>query len=74
MKKYTVYQAKTQLSKILNSVLAGQEVLILNRNRPVAKIVPLKSGTPMSLFGSLRDKISVGKNFNDIPEGFEDYT
>lgn len=38
MKKFTVHQAKTHLSKLLRMVQDGEEVFITNRNQPVVKL------------------------------------
>jgi len=39
---YTVHQAKTNLSKLLKEVEAGNEVIIARGDVPVAKIVPIR--------------------------------
>jgi prevent-host-death family protein len=35
-----IQEAKTNLSKLLNAALAGDEVIIANRGVPTAKLVP----------------------------------
>lgn len=35
-----VYEAKTQLSKLLERVEAGEEIVIARHGRPVARLVP----------------------------------
>lgn len=40
MKTYNIHQAKTQLSKLLEAVAAGEEVVIAKAGVPVAKLVP----------------------------------
>ncbi len=37
----TVHAAKTNLSKLIEAALAGEEVIIARGKRPVAKIVPV---------------------------------
>ena len=37
-----VHQAKTQLSRLLAQVEAGEEVVIARRGEPVARLVPCK--------------------------------
>jgi prevent-host-death family protein len=44
MKKATVSQAKNHLSELLAAVKRGESVLILERDRPIARIVPLAAG------------------------------
>lgn len=39
-----VHDAKTQLSALLDRVLAGEEVVIAKAGRPVARLVPLAPG------------------------------
>jgi prevent-host-death family protein len=42
MKTAAVSELKALLSKYLSNVKAGEEVMITDRGRPVAKIVPIK--------------------------------
>jgi antitoxin (DNA-binding transcriptional repressor) of toxin-antitoxin stability system len=42
MKSVTTHQAKTQLSKLLAEVEAGEEVIILRGDKPVAKLSAIK--------------------------------
>lgn len=39
---YTVHQAKTNFSRILKEVEAGQEVIVLRGKKPVAKITSVE--------------------------------
>ena len=41
MKSATISQAKNHLSELLAGVKRGESVLILERNRPIARIVPI---------------------------------
>lgn len=53
---YTMHEAKTNLSKLVRKALDGDEIIIANGKKPVAKIVPIqptayrKSGTLKGLF------------------------
>lgn len=40
----TVHTAKTNLSKLIEAALAGEEVVIAKGKRPVVKIVPISQG------------------------------
>jgi antitoxin (DNA-binding transcriptional repressor) of toxin-antitoxin stability system len=42
--KATISQIKNQLSRYLRLVRAGESVLILDRDRPVARIEPITAG------------------------------
>lgn len=42
MIEVNIHEAKTQLSRLIRAVLAGEEVIISKRNEPVARLVPLE--------------------------------
>lgn len=44
MKTATISQTKNHLSELLARVKRGESVLILERDRPIARIVPIASG------------------------------
>lgn len=56
--KYTVHQAKTNLSKLLEEALSGQEVVIARGRQPVAKLVALGSASKKRVPGRLAGQIS----------------
>jgi len=72
--RVTIHQAKTQFSKLLRLVAAGEEVVILNRDRPVARVVSFTRKTRKDLRGDLKGKIRIARDFDATPEDFRDYT
>lgn len=40
----TIHEAKTHLSRLLHQVEEGEEVVICNGRRPVARLVPFRAG------------------------------
>lgn len=50
-----MYEAKTRLSALLEAVSRGEEVVIKNRNRPVARLVPIEPPKRRPVFGSARE-------------------
>jgi prevent-host-death family protein len=46
MKTVNVHEAKSQLSRLLKRVEAGEEVIVARAGKPVAKIVPLPAKKP----------------------------
>jgi len=64
MKTVNIYEAKTQLSKLLLEVEAGEEIIIGRYGRPVAKLVPYADDKPKYRLGVLRGKIRVAKDFD----------
>jgi len=71
--RYNMYEAKTKLSEIVEKARSGEEVILMNRGEPVAKVVPFERKKEPRKLGFAKD-IKVLPGFDEIPEGFEDYT
>jgi prevent-host-death family protein len=74
MKQVNVHQAKTQLSKLLRRVAAGEEIAIANRGVPVARLVPVSTGKRQ--LGAYGDTITIADDFDaplpdEILDAFE---
>ena len=63
MEVINVHHAKTHLSRVLEQVLAGEEVIIARNGEPIAKLVPL-ANTPRRP-GRLKGKIRLGESFDE---------
>lgn len=55
MPTVTITEAKTRLSALIQAVERGEEVVITNRNRPVARLVPVTPPRERPVFGSARE-------------------
>ena len=68
MTTVNVHEAKTNLSRLLAQVEAGEEVIIARNGKPVARLVSCKpKGKPQ--FGSWKGKIKIDDSFFDpLPE------
>ena len=68
----TVQEAKTQLSRLLRRVEAGESVTIRRGREPVAMLVraPARSGQ-RQIWGDLDG--SIGPEFDELPDGFDSY-
>jgi prevent-host-death family protein len=60
--KYTVHQAKTNLSRLLEEVSDGKEVVIARGKEPVAKIIAIGSALKKRVPGRLEGKITASKD------------
>jgi len=47
----TIHQAKTQLSKLIAAVEAGEEVIIARRDQPVVRLVKEEAKKPKRVLG-----------------------
>lgn len=60
----TIHKAKTELSKLLARVEAGEEIVIARGNKPVAKLVAAEPAPqPQRKPGSMKGLISIGPEF-----------
>jgi prevent-host-death family protein len=59
-----VHEAKTHLSRILDRVIRGEEVVIGKAGRPVARIVPVHRKTQRRAPGSARGRIRILPSFD----------
>ena len=68
MTTVNVHEAKTNLSRLLAQVEAGEEVIIARNGKPVARLVSCKpKGNPQ--FGAMKGQIEIDDNFFDpLPE------
>ena len=58
-----VYEAKTQLSRLLARVEAGEEVVIARSGRAVARLVPVAASARRSP-GALAGQIEIGPDYD----------
>lgn len=56
------HQAKTQLSRLLERVAAGEEIVIAKSGKPLAKLVPFREAVRQP--GRLKGKIKIGRDFD----------
>jgi prevent-host-death family protein len=64
MKQVNMHQAKTGLSKLVERVEAGEEIVIARAGKPAAKLVPLTRGRVRRRLGLLDGKFQIPDNFN----------
>ena len=74
MNPVNIHEAKTQLSKLIEIVEAGNEVIIARAGKPVAKLVPMHSpAKPLRKPGALKGRIRISPEFDDpLPQDILD--
>jgi prevent-host-death family protein len=66
-----VHYAKTHLSRLLDRVAAGEEILLGKNGKPVAKLVPVKAVARRP--GRLKGKLQVAADFDaPLPKSLAD--
>ena len=59
-----LYDAKTQLSQLVDRAAAGEEIIIAKAGRPMARLVPYKGRTAPRIPGALKGKIVIAPDFD----------
>lgn len=60
-----IYQAKTQLSKLIEQAIAGQDIVISKAGKPVVKLVAYAPTVKARVPGKLKGKIFMSDDFTD---------
>jgi prevent-host-death family protein len=62
MKAVNVHEAKTHLSRLLERVEAGEEIVLARNGKAVAKLVPFRRLPRCP--GRMKGQIRIGRNFD----------
>jgi prevent-host-death family protein len=78
MSQVDITEAKTQLQQLLKIAMNGEEVIITQGDRAIAKLVAVQdtslSEKPRRQFGSMKDVIWVSDDFDEpLTEEFKEY-
>jgi prevent-host-death family protein len=63
VKVVTIHAAKTHLSRLIEEVTAGEQVVIARGKQPVARLVPVTAQKPGRVFGAMRGRAKVDRRF-----------
>lgn len=67
-----MHDAKTNLSKLVERVERGEEIVIARNGQPVAKLVPWSEPSfPVAPFGFMKDEIEILPGFYEMDEEIE---
>lgn len=59
-----IHEAKTNLSRIVEEVAAGAEVIIAKAGKPMARLSPIEGPSRKKKLGQLKGRIKVPADFN----------
>lgn len=68
MEIVNVHQAKTHLSKLLERVEGGEEIVIARAGKPVARLLPLQTKSGVRKPGIWKGKVSIAPDFDKSPK------
>jgi prevent-host-death family protein len=64
MVRVNIHEAKTHLSRLLERVEGGEEVVIARAGKPIARLVPFDDDSAPRTLGVLYGQIRVGDDFD----------
>ena len=64
MNTVNIHAAKTHLSRLIDEVAEGEEVVIAKAGRPVARLVPIGKAPSRRTLGSLAGRLTVPRDFD----------
>ncbi len=75
MTQFNIAEAKANFSNLVKKAMLGEEIIIAKDNKPLLKLAPILADTPKSPVPGTgkQDILYIADDFDDIPEGFEDY-
>ena len=68
MHQVNIHEAKTNLSKLIQEVLDGSEVVIAKNKNPIVKIVKIENQPVKRRLGLGAEKIQISSDFNDLED------
>lgn len=69
MQTVNIHEAKTHFSRLIHSVLEGQEVIIAKAGEPLVKIIKITPAKKKIIFGGMKGEGSIGDDFDEeLPE------
>ena len=67
MRSVNVHEAKTQLSRLLEEVEAGERVIIARAGEPVAVLSPYKQAVRRRRLGLFAGQVKIHDDFDELP-------
>ena len=73
MKPVEIAEAKEHLDELVEQVSRGEDVVIVKDDRPLARLVPIRTEKRERRFGSAKGQIKIAEDFDEPLEDFRDY-
>ena len=67
-----IHEAKTHLSRLIERVESGQEVVIARAGRPVARLVPFRARKNPRVPGLWRGRVRLAPDFDQVDDAITD--
>jgi prevent-host-death family protein len=69
MGRFGMHEAKTNLSRLVERALDGEEVIVTRRGEPAVRLTPVsRSDGFASLAGAWQGKVRIAPDFDELPD------
>jgi prevent-host-death family protein len=68
MEVTNIHEAKSQLSKLVDRALKGEEVIIARAGKPMVRLVPIRDSESPRKGGQWKGKIRIAEDFDVLPD------
>jgi prevent-host-death family protein len=63
-----IHEAKSQLSKLVERALAGEEVIIAKAGKPAVRLTPIRSDQTARQGGQWKGRVRIADDFDSLPD------
>jgi prevent-host-death family protein len=63
-----IHEAKSQLSKLVEHAMAGEEVIIAKAGQPMVRLVPIHVDDSPRVGGQWHGRVHIAEDFDSLPD------
>jgi prevent-host-death family protein len=63
-----IHEAKSQLSKLIERAMNGEEVIIAKAGQPLVRLVPIRQDDSPRVGGQWRGRVKIAEDFDVLPD------
>ena len=63
-----IHEAKSQLSKLIEHAMNGEDVIIAKSGQPMVRLVPIHADATPRVGGQWKGRVRIADDFDDLPE------
>ncbi len=67
-----IHEAKSQLSRLIEQAINGEEVIIARAGQPVVRLVPIQADASPRLGGQWKGRVRIAEDFDSLPAEIAD--
>ncbi len=63
-----IHEAKSQLSKLVEQAMNGEEVIIAKAGQPMVRLVPIRADVSPRVGGQWKGRVRIAEDFDTLPD------